>query len=229
MYLDDQLMEIVLETNDGLANGVNTRKRAEHERSNFLLGTSIALGIVTYGFRGIILGPLTAIFARTVYRNWGPVIGSTLKRSEVYRFGMSPQTPLGSGTLQQRSPLADVPSSRSNEKQVSFSQRVSEQQDIAATHSDGESSGSSAGKSFDLGDSFSTDLRKLASQPTPPPSPKMNPSVDKDSQPVETTKRVERDVKNFPRDRNGDLGQEAISVKGDAKVTNNKKNKKTKK
>ena len=92
-YADESLMEIVLETNDGLANGQKKKVRFEEERANFLLGTSIALGIVAYGFRGIVLGPLTAIFARTLFQNWGPVVSSTIRNSAVFRLGMSPQTP----------------------------------------------------------------------------------------------------------------------------------------
>jgi hypothetical protein len=131
MYLDDSLMEIVLETNDGLANGVNTRKRAEHERSNFILGTSIALGIVAYGFRGIVLGPLTAIFARTLFRNWGPVVASTIRTSQVYNLGMTPQTPaagLFSEPSQRGSEKNRRASSSTVSRSVSFEERLAEMQ-----------------------------------------------------------------------------------------------------
>ena len=48
----------------------DSRGFVREQLPQFLVGTTIILGLVSYGMSGIILGPLTVIIARTMFDNW---------------------------------------------------------------------------------------------------------------------------------------------------------------
>lgn len=65
---DDWLLSV----ERGLSGGKRQDARGvEREQlPTFLVGTCIILGLVVYGARGVLLGPLTVIVARTIFDNW---------------------------------------------------------------------------------------------------------------------------------------------------------------
>jgi uncharacterized membrane protein len=48
----------------------DSRGVVREQLPTFLVGTCIILGLVVYGLRGVLLGPLTVIVARTIFDNW---------------------------------------------------------------------------------------------------------------------------------------------------------------
>ncbi|CUG94294.1 transmembrane protein, putative [Bodo saltans] len=48
----------------------DSRGVVREQLPTFLVGTCIILGLVVYGLRGVLLGPLTVIVARTLFDNW---------------------------------------------------------------------------------------------------------------------------------------------------------------
>lgn len=53
----------------------------------FVVGTSVVLGFVSYGMRGIVLGPLTVIVAKVLFDNWDIVLTSKSNQDEYDEFG----------------------------------------------------------------------------------------------------------------------------------------------
>jgi hypothetical protein len=67
----------------GLRGGfvVDAAGRGREQLPQFVVGTSLVLGFVAYGVRGIVFGPLTVIVAQVLFDNWDIVLASRETRS----------------------------------------------------------------------------------------------------------------------------------------------------